>query len=59
MSLDPKVEAAALSQTEDAMRELVQTARNCGMHKESLAMMLRAIADELSPPLEVEHHTIN
>lgn len=51
--LSPVIEAALLNQTEEALREVVQTAENCGASKESLAMMLRRLADENSPPLTV------
>lgn len=49
MALAPAVEAAALQETEEALRELVKVGHNIGCHKASLAMMLRAVADELAP----------
>ena len=50
MPLDSITEAAALRETEDALRELVQAGKNIGLKKASLAMMLRNVADELDPP---------
>lgn len=53
MSLSPTVEAAAMRQTEDAFRELVMVSQNIGLSKESIALLLRTLADEISPPLVV------
>lgn len=50
MPLDPVTEAAALRETEDALRELMKVGTNIGCRKVSLAMMLRAVADEYDPP---------
>lgn len=50
MPLDPVTEASALRETEDALRELVKVGVNIGCRKVSLAMMLRAVADEYDPP---------
>lgn len=50
MSLAPQVEAAALDETEKALRELMTVGRNIGCNKVSLAMMLRTVADEMDPP---------
>ena len=54
MSLAPVVEAAALRETEDTLRELIRCARLCGMEKAALALMLRTLAEELHPQLIVE-----
>lgn len=56
--LDPVMEAALLKETESALREFTQAAVNCGMSKGQMALMLRARADELAPPLEIEHATV-
>jgi hypothetical protein len=48
--LSPVIEAAAMRQTEDALRELMQTAENVGLSRPGLAMLLRTVADELQPP---------
>lgn len=53
MSLAPTIEAAALRETEDYLREFIRAASNTGIGKPSLALMLRAVADELDPPLIV------
>lgn len=50
MSLAPTIEAAALRETEDYLREFIRAASNTGIGKPSLALMLRAVADELDPP---------
>lgn len=50
MSLAPVIEASALRETEDALRELVRVAQNIGCRNLSLALMLRAVADDLDPP---------
>lgn len=49
-ALTPVIEARALQETEDALREFLQAAQNIGLTKESLGMMLRTVADEISPP---------
>lgn len=51
--LDAAIEAGALDETEQAMREIVKVGHNIGLSKPALAMMLRAIADELLPPIIV------
>lgn len=53
MTLDPVIEAAALRQTEDALREMMTAAKNCGMSKASIALMLRSLADEMDPPATI------
>ena len=50
MSLDAAMEASAMHETENALRELMQVGKNIGLRKASLAMMLRAVADEMDPP---------
>ena len=50
MPLTAELEASALRETEDALRELVTVGRNIGLRKISLAMLLRNVADELDPP---------
>ena len=50
MSLTPVIEAAVMRESEDTLRTLVSAFRNVGLGKEQIAMMLRAVADELSPP---------
>ena len=50
MSLDAALEASAMHETENALRELMQVGKNIGLRKASLAMMLRSIADEMDPP---------
>ena len=50
MPLDTITEAAALRETEDALRQLIQVGKNIGIKKASLAMMLRNVADEMDPP---------
>ena len=50
MPLDTAQEAAALRETEDALRDLMQVGKNIGLRKASLAMMLRNVADDLDPP---------
>ena len=53
MALSPQVEAQALQETEDAVRELMKVGHNIGCHKASLAMMLRTIAEEMAPSIVV------
>lgn len=48
--MNPVIEAEALRQTEESLREFVTVAKNIGISQESVALMLRTIADELSPP---------
>lgn len=48
--MDPTLEASALTQTEDALRELVQAAVNIGLNKASLRLMLLNVADDMKPP---------
>ena len=50
MPLTPIIEAQALRETEDALREFVRVAHNVGLAKPSIAMMLRSVADEMDPP---------
>lgn len=45
----PEVEAQALNETEDAMRELIKTGRLIGISKASLAFMLNRLSNELMP----------
>lgn len=49
-NLDPVIEAAAMRESEDALRELVQVFQNVGLGKPQVATMLRAIADQIDPP---------
>ena len=55
--MNPSIEAAAMRETEDALRQFVQVAQNVGLSKVSIAMMLHTVADELDPPTlhEVTH----
>jgi hypothetical protein len=48
-TLAPHIEAAALRETEDALRELVKVAQNIGCGNPSIAMMLRSVAEDLHP----------
>lgn len=47
--LDPVIEAAALDQTEQALRELVQVSINCGLKRMQLVLMLRKVAEDFEP----------
>lgn len=49
-TLAPVLEAAALRETEDALRELVKCGQNIGCSNISLALMLRSVADEIDAP---------
>lgn len=57
-ALAPAVEAAALDETEKYLREFVQSAVNAGISKIQMVMMMRNLADELSPPVLIEHTTV-
>lgn len=57
-TLDPVMEASVLRETESALKEFTQAAVNCGLSKGQMALMLRARADELAPPVVVEHVTV-
>ncbi len=50
MPLTATQEAGALRETEAALDELMSVGKNIGLKRASLAMMLRAKADELDPP---------
>lgn len=52
-ALTPAIEAAALTETEKYLREFVQAAVNTGIMRASLQLMLRRVADDLSPPIEI------
>mgnify|MGYP001081321857 CR=1 FL=1 len=54
MSLTPAIEAAALRESEDALRELITAFTNIGLTKDQVALMLREVADELSPPITLQ-----
>lgn len=51
--LTPIIEAQVLNQTEDALRELVQTAINCGIKPPQMVLMLRSVATDFEPKLVV------
>lgn len=48
--LAPVIEAAAMRETEDALREFMRVAHNAGLSNAALAIMLRVVADEIDPP---------
>lgn len=50
ISLSQTIEAQALRETEDSLRELMRVGHNIGLKKASLAMMLRTVADDLDEP---------
>lgn len=50
MSLAAVIEAQAMRETEDSLREFVKVCQNIGLNKVSIAMLLRTVADELDPP---------
>lgn len=56
--MEPVMEAAVLNETEEALAEFVKAALNVGLSKAQMAMMLRARADLLTPPLIIEHTTV-
>lgn len=58
MSMDPIMEASVLRETESALKEFTQAAVNCGLSKGQMALMLRNRADELAPPVQIEHVTV-
>ena len=49
MPLDPVTEAAAMRESEDALRDMLKVFHNIGLGKEQIAMLLRSLADEVSP----------
>lgn len=48
--LAPVIEAAAMRETEDALREFMRVAHNAGLSNTALAIMLRVVADEIDSP---------
>ena len=58
MIRDPVLEAAALRESEDTLRELVAAFKNIGLEKEQISMMLRAVAEELSPTLIIHQEPL-
>jgi hypothetical protein len=57
--VSPIIEAQALRETEESLREFITVARNIGLSRGSLALMLRTVADELVPPTVIEAVTLN
>ena len=47
------IESKVLDQTEDALRELCTAARNVGLSKLQVALMLQKVAEELAPSIIV------
>lgn len=56
--MDPLLETAVLNQSEETLAELVNAFLNVGLSKGQVAVMLRARADILTPPIIVEHATV-
>lgn len=54
IELNAVLEAAVLRESEQTLRELVTAFHNVGLSQPQIALMLRAIADELAPPLIIE-----
>lgn len=46
---DRVIEEAVLRESEDSLRELAQVFENVGLEKMQIAMMLRAVAEDLDP----------
>ena len=49
--LNAVIENRVLDETEQALRELCTAARNCGLSKVQMSVMLHKVADDLCPPL--------
>lgn len=49
--LPPDIEARMLDETEDALREFVQTAINAGAQRAQMVMMLRQVATDFEPKI--------
>ena len=56
--LSGTMEQAVLKESEDTLKELTQAFQNVGLTKGQIAMMLRAHADDLSPPLIITPVTV-
>lgn len=46
---DRVIEEAVLRESEDSLRELAQVFENVGLEKTQIAMMLRAVAEDIDP----------
>lgn len=58
MSLPQQWESKALQESEDTLRDLARCFENIGISRAQIAMMLRALADEYSPPIVIHSTTV-
>lgn len=49
IELNPIIESRALDETESALRDFVRVSLNIGLRPAQMALMLRAVADDLEP----------
>ena len=55
----PEMEQAVLKESEASLNELVRAFHNVGLPHAMIAMMLRAIADEIDPPRILDHANLH